>query len=489
MFSFFKKKSPVDPARQDQDASAEAVSEQSVTHKVDWVALGELPSVQVPEPSSEDMSGLVPQGADSLVAAPTQKASVISAKSAPEPVSVATPSPLRKALAILPYNNLDYFSRVFESILSQTVFGDEVRKHFEIFVFQDALQARHESTRQQYEAIGRLAVERLGQDHFFRRQNNVGIAFQFDLAERTLFEERGYDFVVLFEHDLVIAPGYLEILAKLAEKFRDDDRVAAVSSHSEGYRLSQEEQERRKQEYVVMGHDWGAGVFRRAWKKRVPIMAGYYKLLEGMPFEARNNLMIHAWMKSMGFTQGSTSQDTIKACVDSALHQVRISTLPNLGLYIGVEGMHWNEEIYASMGYDKTVLYTGAYGEPADLTQERFNLIFEQQAQAFLAAGKDFDFAAFAAKVAKGDVFLNVLANSVSANVTREDVVAAYKLFLQRMPENMDVITPRLGLPPLRLLAGFLLADEFLNRPDIQPLVVEAAKRVLKRQQAAPKPE
>lgn len=62
--------------------------------------------------------------------------------------------------------------------------------------------------------------------------------------------------------------------------------------------------------------------------------------------------------------------------------------------------------------------------------------------------------------------------------MTREDIIAAYKLILKRMPENEEVVTPRIGLFGLQLLPEFLLSDEFAKRPEAPDLIYSAIKEL-----------
>jgi hypothetical protein len=58
---------------------------------------------------------------------------------------------------------------------------------------------------------------------------------------------------------------------------------------------------------------------------------------------------------------------------------------------------------------------------------------------------------------------------------TREDVIAAYKIFLDRLPESEEVITPRIGLARERILSSFITSKYFLSRPkNIQLLLLTA---------------
>ena len=64
-----------------------------------------------------------------------------------------------------------------------------------------------------------------------------------------------------------------------------------------------------------------------------------------------------------------------------------------------------------------------------------------------------------------------------------EDVVAAYKLFLGRLPENLDVVQLRVGHPAERTLFEFMVAPEFLQKEDNAKRVLALAKQVLLEQQ------
>lgn len=63
--------------------------------------------------------------------------------------------------------------------------------------------------------------------------------------------------------------------------------------------------------------------------------------------------------------------------------------------------------------------------------------------------------------------------------MTAEDIIAAYKIFLRRRPENMDGVTPRIGLTSDRILFDYLMSDEFTARPEVAQLVFNCAKKIL----------
>lgn len=73
-------------------------------------------------------------------------------------------------------------------------------------------------------------------------------------------------------------------------------------------------------------------------------------------------------------------------------------------------------------------------------------------------------------------------------NVSSEDVIGAYKIFLDRSPESAKVIQTRLAKTAEVNLMDFVLSDEFLKRPDIAEIVQKAAQQVTEAQQKDQKP-
>ena len=78
-----------------------------------------------------------------------------------------------------------------------------------------------------------------------------------------------------------------------------------------------------------------------------------------------------------------------------------------------------------------------------------------------------------------------VLAQMDTNLMTSEDIIAAYKIFLRRRPENMDGVTPRVGLTGDRILFDYLMSDEFTGRPEVAQLVFNCAKKILDAKKAA----
>ncbi|WP_281814399.1 hypothetical protein [Limnohabitans sp. MORI2] len=79
-----------------------------------------------------------------------------------------------------------------------------------------------------------------------------------------------------------------------------------------------------------------------------------------------------------------------------------------------------------------------------------------------------------------------VLGQMDTMKATREDVIAAYKIFLGRVPESMEVVDHRVGQPVAAVLVDFLASKEFLDQAPKAQLVLAVAKKILdERKQAA----
>ena len=72
----------------------------------------------------------------------------------------------------------------------------------------------------------------------------------------------------------------------------------------------------------------------------------------------------------------------------------------------------------------------------------------------------------------------------VSMLMSKEDIIAAYKFFLKRHPETLEVIKPRVGLTGDRVLVDFLSSSEFTSRPEVVNLIFALAKKLLDEQKA-----
>lgn len=59
-----------------------------------------------------------------------------------------------------------------------------------------------------------------------------------------------------------------------------------------------------------------------------------------------------------------------------------------------------------------------------------------------------------------------------------QDITSAYKIFLNRAPENEQVVDSRIDKSPDEILAGFMNSSGFLSQPFFRTLILTLAKEI-----------
>jgi|GEM_PF-3950765 len=290
---------------------------------------------------------------------------------------------MRKAIAIVAYDRSHYFEMVLPSILNQVVGGRPVSEEYDIFVFQDGLCVGDaKSDPVGHTKLASTARKSVPAERFFPQEQNLGVALHFDFIERLLFQERGYDFVLFCEDDLVLAPNYVEVTDLLAEKFKNDRRVGIVSCHPGNHRNSQKEQHDRYESYLPMEHLWGYGLFKSTWDERQPFVDQYLSYVGTVPYRQRDEKRIFDWLRACGFRPDASSQDYVKHCFTIALGYARVSTFFNLGLPIGRIGLHSTLKNFERLGLDKAVIYDGEIKPLGEFKQDKYRELLTHHSQA-----------------------------------------------------------------------------------------------------------
>ena len=289
---------------------------------------------------------------------------------------------MKMAVAMLAYDRADYAAPVLSSLQAQTIAGEPLGACFDLWLFQDGLCGDDPaSDPDRHGAIARLFASQGTPGRVVTQSGNLGVAGHFDVAEKRLFREEGYDYVVFCEDDLVLAPGYMATMALLAERFAEDPRVGMVSANPGDVTVAREVQEARRGAYSAMDHNWGFGISRRFWERRQPFVEHYLALIGERPYRRRPGHLVTQWLRACGFDPLGSSQDYAKQCATMALGAVRIATGFNLGLPIGRTGLHCRPELFERMGFTRTVVARGAPASLAPLDQETYAGIFRKQAR------------------------------------------------------------------------------------------------------------
>jgi len=145
---------------------------------------------------------------------------------------------MKKAIALISYSRDEYFQLVYPTVIHQKIFGKKVSECYDIYIFQDglAVDSNPEVAREHRRLQNRiLGLHR--EDRVHIQEKNLGVARHFDYIENFLFLENNYDYVAFFEEDMILAPGYMQIIDLMGEKFWKDPRIGMVSGFRERKRM------------------------------------------------------------------------------------------------------------------------------------------------------------------------------------------------------------------------------------------------------------
>ncbi|MBV8525865.1 MAG: hypothetical protein JOY71_27765, partial [Acetobacteraceae bacterium] len=258
---------------------------------------------------------------------------------------------------IMSFDRPDYLQQVLTSLRKQI--GCNIERRM-IVLFQDG-------------AVNPISGRRHAQDRdinecveVFRREFpdgrvvasdvNLGVALNFDRAERFGFEGLGAEAAIFLEDDLVLSEHYIATLDRLIATFMHDPRVGYVSAYGD-HTKSLEAQRTNSNKLIIMTHNWGFALFRRQWIRMRRWVLEYLDAIRDADYRDRDPEKIRRLFASWGYGLPAISQDaakTIACCVDGV---IKVNTYVCNAAYVGRRGLHMNETIFAERGYQHTVLY------------------------------------------------------------------------------------------------------------------------------------
>lgn len=271
-------------------------------------------------------------------------------------------------IALLSFDRPDYLEAVIQTVLRQVGHGGRRPAYF---LFQDGAIGRG-SGKAYADPAATAACERVFRSYIpdgevFATSWNLGVAANFDRAERFLFLDNAFDVAVFLEDDMLLQPHYMEVLTELLEGAKANPHIGMVTAYGARHDLPLAEQHARRTELCLMGeHNWAFGVTRDCWLRRNAVVKGYLDLLDGIEYRDRKAVhpQIHELQRRLGRGGAGylTSQDSIKNMACEVLDIHRVSTHTSNARYIGRKGLHMTEERFFKLGYHRTVLYPERHG-------------------------------------------------------------------------------------------------------------------------------
>jgi hypothetical protein len=261
------------------------------------------------------------------------------------------------ALAIFSFNRPEYLEPVLKSIESNNNISD-----IDFYFFQDGyINKFSKKIKTEKELIEKCILiwekSKIPNKTLVKQEYNVGIGISQFEAKVLLFEEMGYEEVMLFEDDLILSKNYIRLLRILLDQFKYEKSVGIVMCHGSEKRL--ESKDKAEKLYILRPgdiHMWGWAMWKDRWLKIKPDFLKYYKFIEKIDYKKRPTWEIINFYKKEGINLGYSSQD-------GAIHYsifknglLIINTQVNRGKYIGEKGEHMTPDIFKNTYFPKTVL-------------------------------------------------------------------------------------------------------------------------------------
>ena len=266
------------------------------------------------------------------------------------PVAAAPLGPV----VVMAFNRPQYLRETLLSIAAQPCVAAGRR---EVHLFQDGAVNFHSGARyatdEEIEASITAFREVFPAGTVHLPARNIGIALNFDRAERYVFLRRRFDSACFFEDDMVLGPHYLATLQRMIDyaaspaSFGMVGYVAAYGHH----KAPVAEQFKRRREVMDVGHAWGYGVTREHWLKVREVLDPYIKIVSDCDYRIRPKAKIGGFHKSLGLATRALSQDAAKMLVTYAIGRVRLMPFVCQARYVGAEGVNFTPETWAKKGY------------------------------------------------------------------------------------------------------------------------------------------
>ncbi len=275
---------------------------------------------------------------------------------------------MRTALLLLGFDRVDYFAKTLASLAA----NPEAHQHDLHLYLDGGPKARQD------ELIKLVEQSDFSNPTIVQRDSNWGVGRHLIGARRSLFDEQGYDRIILFEDDMTLYPDYVKTVLALSdwsEKYSDIGTVMAYNLNP----TSKEVQEKALDQIIITNrHFWGYCITRKVWDDIKDIIYQYEdKYIGSIPYNDRPHrrirmFFIRRWMKKgrrrlsgdrlapehlllAPFPKfpwwSPTSQDAITALALWVRGYCRLTTVVPRARYIGEKGLHFSPEVFKAQGF------------------------------------------------------------------------------------------------------------------------------------------
>jgi hypothetical protein len=276
---------------------------------------------------------------------------------------------LKSAILLLGFNRIDYFTKVLTSLEQ-----NKAAYEHDLFVYIDGgPNARQEEIKEL------MAKSKFPNAEIVCRVNNWGIGRHLIDARRRLFDDLGYDRILLLEDDLVLGEHYVETVFKISDWASEYDDIGTITAYNINSASIDEQGEQENQLIATNRHFWAYVITKRVWDEIKHIIYAYEaRFLSKSTYTNRAHrrirwLFMRKWINLPRFMKSNrlvpdkcvtppfpkipfriaTSQDAITALALWHHGYHRITTRVSRAEYIGIEGYSFSPEVYESQGFHK----------------------------------------------------------------------------------------------------------------------------------------
>ena len=292
---------------------------------------------------------------------------------------------LKSAILLLGFNRTDYFSQVLSSLEK-----NQAAYEHDLHVYVDGGPEASQAEIKQL-----IANSKFPDATIVCRANNWGIGRHLIDARRRLFDEQGYDRILLLEDDLVLGEHYVDTVFSVADWASKYDDIGTITAYHINEHPIQQQKSQENHLIATNRHFWGYVITRKVWDEIKHIIYRFeQKYLVKSTYTNRAHRRIRwffmaKWinkqrqMKDNRLVPDScvtppfpripfriaTSQDAITALALWHHGYHRITTRVSRAEYVGIEGYSFSPEVYQSQGFDKQNLGDYAHLQtPAEFT-------------------------------------------------------------------------------------------------------------------------
>lgn len=275
---------------------------------------------------------------------------------------------MKTAILLIGFNRVDYFDQTLTSLEA-----NKAAHECDLHIYLDGgPKSDHPGLQKRIDASSFSNITVVA------RPENWGIGRHLIDARRALFDEQGYDRVLLFEDDMVLAPSYVETVLNMMDWSSHYNDVGTVMAYTINDEPVAQQTEHLDHIIPTNRHFWGYGMERSVWSE---IKATLYdfeeRYLKGVSYAHRAHRAIRwrlirkisrqkraarsgvplvpASLLSPPFKRFPfgcpTSQDAITALALWRHGFARITTRVSRARYVGEEGFSFTPEVYEKMGF------------------------------------------------------------------------------------------------------------------------------------------